>query len=362
MVSDVPFSDACPNFETQYDECGATATAAQQVKVNLLFVVDKSGSMDNVPDGYSQNLWLSMNTALEGVLTGVQDLMNVGLELYPYPESASHPIALDCEDNCCEMPEQNDMNVQIGPGGRTVEPILEALSETSPGGGTPTAEALRQALKYLQGAHLDGKTYVVLATDGGPNCNASTSCDADACTMHIDGECKGVTDRNCCEEVPLGCLDSDQTTDAIQNLRDSGFRTYVVGIPGSEPYEPALNEFALAGGVPNEDPDDPEAPSYYRVSASGGVGELESTFRRITEQLVTSCTLPLSKVPPSRQLVNVAVDCTIIPQTDDDGTVNWELSNDGLSVELLGNECERITDAGVRRLDVLLGCPTTTLG
>ena len=363
MLTDVTFADACPDFETDYAACGSSATAAQQVKVNVLLVVDKSGSMDSTPDGYSQSLWLSVTTALANVLGDVEDRINFGLELYPFPQTDSVPIDMECgtADNCCEMPLNDTMNVEIGPGADNVELIVQTLEDTAPGGGTPTAEALRRALRYLQAENLDGETFVVLATDGGPNCNAEATCGIDECTMNIAGSCEGDS-INCCEPVPTGCLDTDDTRSAIMDLANDGVHTYVVGIPGSEPYEPALNEFAVAGRVPNIDPDDPDAPQFYQVSAAGGVNALQETFQRITEQLVTSCVLPLADPPDDPQRVNVAIDCTIIPQKGADGLNQWILSDDGLSVEILDDRCETITSNGVDRIDVLLGCPPLGLG
>lgn len=177
--------------------------------------------------------------------------------------------------------------------------------------------------------------------------------------MHIDGECADEPNENinCCSPVPEGCVDDGETRDAIEDLASDGVKTYVVGIPGSEPYEPYLNDFALAGGVPNEDPDNDDAPSYYRVSVSGGSAALVTTFRKITEQLVTSCDIPLAAAPPDTQRVNVAVNCTLIPRTDADNNPQWEFNDDDTTITILGDECDDIEARGAKRVDVLLGCP-----
>src|SRR6185295_5901965 len=97
----------------------------------------------------------------------------------------------DCRDKCCQMPLAPDLTVPVEYGATAVAKIVAALGATSPGGGTPTAAALARAYDYYTtgaGAGLDGDKYVLLATDGGPNCNAALNCDADPshCTINIE--------------------------------------------------------------------------------------------------------------------------------------------------------------------------------
>ena len=94
----------------------------------------------------------------------------------------------------------------------------------------------------------------------------------------------------------------------------------MVGIPGTEDYSLYLDDFAEAGGVPN--PDQP--PSYYAVSAQGGVEGLVSVFQNITERLVRSCEIQLERQAPAPGLVNVAVDCEPVRPMEADGS-GWEL-------------------------------------
>lgn len=369
------FSEACAADMDQdtidkMEACGSSNSEAKQLKVNMLIVLDKSGSMNNVPAGYDATLWESVKSALEGVLDDTKNRINYAMVLYPFPEDPAEPIRMDCETNCCEMPAAADMNVgfdeQIkastgeAPDDPAYKRILDALDDTEPGGGTPTALALRHAREYLQRAKLDGATYLLLATDGGPNCNPeASSCSIEQCTTNIDGKCD--PDRpelNCCGAVPIGCVDDDETRSAIADLAGDGVKTYVVGIPGSEPYEAYLDAFAEAGGVPNEDPDDPDAPKYYRVSEDGGSAALAATFKRITEELVTSCKIPLASGAPEPEKVNVAVNCVMLPKEDADGNEQWKLNQDATVVTILGEDCEAIEENGARRVDVLLGCPT----
>ena len=368
-VAEDPFSElreACPDLSEDLADCGNSGSAAKQLKVNMLVVLDKSGSMTGIPEegGYNQSMWDAVSTALTSVLGDAADRIDFALELYPSSGDADNPVGLECRDEaCCVMPSNDDLDVPFDEdttavgastsGEPAIDRIISTLGETSPGGGTPTAEALRRARRYLQAANLDGDTYVLLATDGGPNCNADATCGIDECTMNIDGPCITDTEHNCCEPVPIGCLDADDTTAAIEDLLDDDVKTYVVGIPGSEPYVDALNAFAQAGGVPSEG----TATSYYRVSASGGATALKNTFKQITEQLVTSCTIPLAAAPPDPNRVNVAINCTLIPQKNADEEAQWEFSENDTVITILGDECAAIEAEGAQRVDVLQDCP-----
>jgi hypothetical protein len=128
--------------------------------------------------------------------------------------------------------------------------------------------------------------------------------------------------------------------------------TFVIGIPGTESYAQYLNRFAVAGGVPN-----PSAPpDYYAVAAEGGVEGLTQTFIDITTHLVRSCEVELGPLAPDKELVNVAVDCDVVPFEDGAG---WSIgAATPNTLVLAGEACRRVRREGARRIDVVYGCPT----
>jgi hypothetical protein len=344
-------SSECDEFAGLTD-CGGMTLGAELKTVNLLLVIDKSGSMTDEPEGFDANKWDALVQALDEVLNEAAPILNLGLVLYPYSRQIAIPEK-SCGTNCCLLEVgEAAVNVPIAPGTESVGKILSLLESTPPGGGTPTADALRRAREYLTAATLEGDTYVVLATDGGPNCNFDLECDADRCTANLDNQCSL---ENCCDGNGEYCVDDESVTGEIEALRDAGIPTFVVGIPGTEDYAQYLDDFAEAGGVPN--PDDP--PSYYAVDASGGVEGLTGVFRDITEQLVRSCEVELEREPPAPSLVNVAVDCTPIRPEEDDGS-GWELDTSASPalIRLSGPVCEEIQTSGAKRVDVVYGCKT----
>jgi len=336
--------------------CGQQSVGARIRHPQMLIVMDKSGSMTDQPKGFDVSIWNGVKAALKTSLEAVKGRVSFGLELFPFPDDASHPIPIDCTDNCCEMPKTPDINVPIEDGTTAVPKILAALDATSPGGGTPTAVALHRAYEYFTtgaGAALSGEKFVMLATDGGPNCNTSLKCDATSCSTNLEGHCTGTL--NCCANYGQACVDDAATTAELKALHDAGIGTFVVGIPGSEAYSHYLDGFATTGGEPN-----PKAPpSYYRVDAASGVMGLTGVFSDITTQLVTACELDLDMPPVDPKQVNVAIDCNVVP-SGGDGPDGWRLdvSSDPAKILLEGTLCRYMQTQGAHRVDIVFGCPT----
>lgn len=365
--------------------CGVDAVTAKTTPVNMLLVLDKSGSMASPPDEDSTgSLWDATRSALSTALDDAPEAVSFGLQMYPAKE-----IPQDCSGNCCDMPEGDDIDVPIEDGDDVRERIVQLLDRTNPGGGTPTAAALARAYQYFAtgpGADLDGDRFVLLATDGGPNCNSGASCELEACTINIDEQCLN-PNVNCCATNRAGCLDDDETLTQIQMLRGIGVDTFVVGLTGTEQYAEQLDGFAEAGGRPREG----KPEKYFKVGAQGSADGLAQVLSEITTQLVQSCDRQLAEAPPDLNQVNVAVNCEIIPWGNppedeqptggeggqggqggmssvdpDDGATNgndedyWWLddSSDPPTIRIGGNVCGTIESEGVERIDIVLGCPT----
>ncbi len=98
------------------------------------------------------------------------------------------------------------------------------------------------------------------------------------------------------------------------------------------------------------------ATDYYAVAAEGGVEGLTQTFVDITTHLVRSCEVELDSGSHEKKLVNVAVDCAIVPFEDGAG---WDIDPaNPTTLVLAGDSCERVSREGARRIDVVYGCPT----
>jgi hypothetical protein len=339
--------------------CGSSTLEAEPPIVNVLLVVDKSSSMNETGE-FPEGRWEVLGTALGAALDEAKSRVRFGLEFFPFADDP-----MDAPDTC-QTPGGADVLIPIGDGTSTVPDIVEALSSYQPSGGTPTADALAHALEYFtsgDGSSLSGKRYVLLATDGGPNCNANITCGAETCTINLENElatmaCEG----SCCDATPnnplapTNCLDEDRTVDQVEALAEEGIDTFVVGIPGSQFFAGTLDKLAVAGGQPN-----PEAPpSYYAVTESDGATGLAAVLTRITTGLITTCRLQLTSTPDSPNyegLLNVVIDGEEVPQRGDDG---WEVDRTTTppTIVLKGATCEAMETRGAAQVSVTYGCPT----
>lgn len=354
--------------------CGQTQVQADLRTVNMLLVLDESGSMnDKASTSDAQNKWGIMKTALANALTPVQNDINFGLLLFPYEPNG----VVDTTNiiTSCNVP--NDaaaISVPIAAGPNNLAAILGVVGRQTPAGSTPTGKALQQAYNYFatgDGKNLPGTKWVLLATDGGPNCNPALTCAYPTCTQNLDLQCadkQPTTTFNCCDPAATGqpnanmiCLDDLAATSQIANLALIGVKTFVVGLPGSEPYANALNNFAIAGKVPNTGGAANE--QYYAVSAASAPLDLTKAFANITTQLAKTCDLVLSWTPADRAKVSVAIDCAVQPSVPtgsapDAGVDGYyiDYSLTPAHLKLVGAPCNRIMTQGANHVDVIIGC------
>ena len=201
-----------------------------------------------------------------------------------------------------------------------------------------------------------GATYVILATDGGPNCGVLTTCPIDQCTSNIDGVadtngnalCSADVPPNCCDGDGQACLDSDATNAAITGLLQAGVQTYVMGIPGSAPYAAVLDAMAIAGGTARS-----SEPRYYEATTTD-TAALGGALDPIAAAAMQTCTFILASPPGDASMINVYVGGQLLPADGPDG---WTES--GSAVTLQGASCGLLgADAGAPSVQVFSGCPT----
>jgi hypothetical protein len=315
--------------------------------------------MSFLPDSTgTTSKWDILKAQLVASLETVKDRLSLGLQLFPYSDLVADPAT----GLLCQMPESPTLEVAVAPGTQSLGTIATWLNATSPAGNTPTAHALGQALQYFEtgaGASLVGDRYVLLATDGGPNCSPdpNLTCSVANCIPNREGlTCPGEPDQSCCVPQPAQCLDDQATIAAIRTLADAGIHTFVVGMPGSELYSQTLDLFAEAGGEAIGSSTS-VLPRYYQVESAGNMRGLADVLSRITTQLLTSCRTQLETQPPDPSRLNVYIDGALVPQQGPQGWV-LDQSTDPFTIELLGNTCLFMQNNGAQRVDIQYGCPT----
>ena len=204
----------------------------------------------------------------------------------------------------------------------------------------------------------DGDNYVLLVTDGGPNCNSSLVCDMGECCLNLDQQCQDWETGNCCETEGTRnwCVDHADTRARIEALADRGIKTIVVALPGTEPYTDWLNGFAEAGGAVA-----PAGQYFYEAYPRDEQEALTQMFADVTEDWINDCIVQLSPTPDAMLPVgpvNVALDCKLVPPGP--GQDNWFVddSTDPPRITFRGGEYCQLLQQGDHRVDVVFGCPT----
>ena len=193
---------------------------------------------------------------------------------------------------------------------------------------------------------------MIIATDGGPNCNPDAACEARGCLVNLEGmtpACQPDGALNCCTDSTFGavnCLDDALTTAGVAALRERGIPTFVVGVPGSGRYAALLDTLAERGGTARD-----ERPRYYRVD-SLDEGALTAALTEIAARTTASCELHLAAaVDPTR--TNVYLDGVVVKQAGADG-----FRIDGSTLTLLGEACRKVTSGEALAVRVVAGCAT----
>jgi hypothetical protein len=392
FVTTSPRSDASggpdPNFGPSAPppcnlgpEAGVCA-CADELTINdpptLYFVLDRSGSMQ------TDNKWAIIINVIGRLVADLGPRAKVGAAVFPGPDADDATQCLAGSE--VFAPQQG--SAPAGFFGPTPAQLSQTLLNLPAFGGTPTAATLTALTPYLQS--LGRNTFVVLATDGAPNCNATASCDIANCQVNIAGQC--TAGGNCCAGAGnnTNCNDTNPTLAAIRALAapapfadassadaaaaedaaldaddggdaDAGapapsgppaIPVYVVGVPGSAPFAQILTEMAIAGGTARTDPS--ASAVYYDVSSTDQEA-FASTLSAVAAQITGSCTLQLD-AEPDAGAVNLFFDGVPVPQTSADGGTAWTL--EGATVTVLGSACDSILKGSVLDVRVVVGCPT----
>ncbi len=305
---------------------------------NLYFVLDRSASMKEM------GKWDTVRSVVANLMTTLGPRARFGAALFPDPNGG---------DGCA--PGAPVMSLRLGDYQGTAAAALLAATQPPPSGGTPTAATLELLEPTL--ASFPGPTFAILATDGGPNCDPFLSCTIDQCTANLDmagmGACEPNVPPNCCDPSqaagPAGCLDSQNTIDAVARLASAGVPTFVIGIPGSAPYEQLLDQLAETGGTARS-----AAPYYYQVDTADSQA-LEAALAQIAARTTATCTLTLATAPSHPGDVNLVLDGVPVPPDPVNG---WSLQ--GTTLTLLGATCQRVLSGQALDVQVMEGCPTVT--
>jgi hypothetical protein len=293
--------------------CGAKTFGLQKVPPDLLIVLDKSGSMDQLPDGMScgrggattcatDAKWPLMTAAINQVVMQTQNTIRWGLKYFPDAGS--------CGVGAMPAVPIADMNAAA---------IADSIMRSRPNGGTPTSLAINGAAMYAATLADPNPKYILLATDGLPNCGMGSNSMSDA-------------------------------PGAIQAVKDSammGIPVFVVGIGTVTEATDTLTAMAEAGGRATA-----AAPKYYPVSSTAELATVLGTIGG----MIGSCSFGLGTAPPDPTNIAVTSSGNKIPQ-DTTHMNGWDYGTGQTSVQLFGKWCDDAKAGKLTDVKAIFGCP-----
>ncbi|HEX7506979.1 MAG TPA: vWA domain-containing protein [Polyangia bacterium] len=293
--------------------CGSQTNGSRE-PADVLLVLDRSGSMaySTAEDCYCDAAtagrggqvcsntsnctmrWPALTSAVTATLGSTSGSINWGLKLF---SSTGSSCGLD------------KTTVEVAISTTSVSAIEAKVAATTPGGNTPTAQAITASTAYLKTVQDQSTKYILLATDGEPNCAQGSDS-----TPNVQA-----------------------TVDAITAAKNAGFTVYVIGI-GPQAALTNLQSFAVAGGTTN----------YFPATSPQALAD---AFASISKT-VTTCTFVMAQTPPDPNNIAVYLDTNLLAK---DPTNGWSLSGTQ-TVVLNGTACNAITAGTATRVRVLFGC------
>jgi hypothetical protein len=286
--------------------CGFQDYMLERRPAELLMVLDRSGSMREPANLINlTSKWDETVPALNETIMKTAATVSWGMKMFPVGLLA------------CSTTDGVDVPIAVN----NAPMMLATIAGTMPlGNGTPTRYAIQKAVAHLKATPTNTPRYILLATDGEPNC-------ADGMTNAL--------------------VDPDGAVEAIRMAAADGFKTFVIGIATQfGDANMTLNRMAEAGGEPRAGD-----PRYYPVASRA---ELVNALSLITGK-VADCVFPLSKLPPSPN--DVAVDVNGMRVNRDPTKMNgWDYTANNMAIQIHGPACEAIKNANAQ-VKITVGCP-----
>jgi hypothetical protein len=356
------FEPVAPGAVAQLER--SVPLAFNQPKPNLMLLVDKSGSMQDPvtpPSGPSK-------------IVVLQQVMGDFLQ----PTPAATPVArvglARFPDQGCVATTSSDVLAQLPPASAgDADTVLEAaaaaantaLQTLTPSGGTPTQASLQYVASNI-GELSDParQDFVLLLTDGLPNCNNTLDANSCTCTSSANPPCSANTD----------CLDKDATVSQILSMRTNlNIKTIVIGF-GADVVggiaQGTLEAMAEAGGFVRKCPNTNQdcsatnpcvlatalcSQQYFQATdgpaLTDALAEIGSTLTQ------TACIYNLEEVPSDPSLISVVLDGTpYLPGPDTwtyNASKNQIVFEGALCAQLKNNTPQNPVTLDIRLLQVL---------
>jgi len=319
----------------QGTQCAAVPKSSSKLPPDMLIVLDASGSMNQDANNMNctgttgcgaMSKWAQVTTAINTVVSQTDTTVNWGLKLFA-----------DMNGMCGVAPNTVSVNIGTGTSAMIAAAIAartDANGNLTGGSSTPTRAAEAAAVTYLGTVTEPNPKFIVLATDGQPNCTAGCSgqqgCQAD---------------------------DTPGAVGAVTMAHMAGIPTFVVGISAGGAPEMALNMMAVEGGYPQMG----QPTQYYPVSSTAQFEAVLSTLIG----MATTCTYSVPEPPTNDGTTsrgNIAITGTDtsgnkIDIAPNDPANGWTYTDANMtSIVLHGSACDQVTAGTITTVTIIFNC------
>ena len=299
-------SDAliCPATNLQPEpRCTFGYHPLKRTTPELVLVFDRSSAMLRMVPGTMQNRWNEMTAALEDNLKRTHAAVLWGLKLFP-------------TTTMCNVTETLDVPVAVS----NLNPIVMRIRGNLPPmgmEGSPLDQGIKTAAQALRMTTSMNPRYLILATDGIPNC-------------------------------PVGVPGETEAVKKVATLVQEGLRTYVLGTATpTSPQHRTLNDLAAAGGEAR-----PGDQKYWPVLDKT---QMLAALDEITSRM-GACVLSVNALPPYPDFVELNIGNTRIPR-DPNRREGWLWGGNQQTVHVYGQACDLLKKNPVATAELVFGCP-----
>ncbi|MFT3770295.1 MAG: VWA domain-containing protein [Minicystis sp.] len=327
--------------------CAVSTQEASLIPANILFVIDRSGSMTCNPPPLQSSVqcennpttkypnqstkWQIVSSALKSAIAAMPPTTRVGISYFNI-------------DDYCGVKQAPQ--VSLAPVDATqLAAINASIDGVTPKGATPIIGGL--TLGYAHMFYDDpapGNDFVVLLTDGAETCAPN--------------------------------LKDQMINQTVPDALSVNIRTFVIGAPGSEPARAFLSQIAYAGGTPRD-------PACKHNPAPDDVGDCHFDMTDPNLDFATALNDALSKISGKAiaceldvptavgdQVDYDKVNVTFTPGTGPDvdffqdnqpcngGANGWQYNADKSKIELCGDACKMVKSDPKGKISIALGCET----
>ena len=294
--------------------CQNQPFSAEALPPDLLIVLDRSGSMNQDSTGMmcrgaacaGTSKWDQMTAAINQVVAMTETTVNWGIKFFG-------------NDNSCGVVD----GATVPPAPSNAMAIATAIADpvNKPGSNTPTAAGELSAGKYLATLIDPNPKFILMATDGQPNCAGGVA----------------------------NTTDDMATIDAVTAVKTMGFPTFVIGIATTgSTADTTLNSMAMNGGYPLAT----ATPQYYSVTTTANLVAALGAIQTITKGM---CTYQLRTPEGNADLTKVTVTVDGNPSVKDDPN-GWHYDPAMTSITFGGDTCAQLMAGTLKSVQVLYGC------